>query len=110
MYSKQLLRGTSASYSMELFINDVAIPFSDGDTVYFTVKKSTVSSDFVLQKVITIFDDGKAIIELLPEDTYNLPVRGYKYDVLVKLADGKVLPLVEPSDFEILSTITRMEG
>lgn len=73
------------------------LPFETGDTVYFTVKRDTrlTSSEHVLQKVITEFEDGNAIIYLSPEDTAEMSGM-YIYDIEVIYKNGEVSTLVPP--------------
>lgn len=74
---KQYLKNTDGSMG-EL------VPLEEGDTVYFTVKKSGKDSANLLQKVITEFTpEGTAEIPIDPEDTKPLDFKTYKYDLQV---------------------------
>ena len=72
------------------------LPLVTGDTVYLTLKKNDTDEEPTLQKEITTFIDGKAYIELLPEDTIDLR-GGYSYDIQITKADGQVITVVKPS-------------
>lgn len=76
-----------------------------GDTIYFTMKKSTYDKEPVLQKIITEFSNGEADIEFLPTDTVNLS-GGYIYDIQLNRVDGSVTTIVEPSQFIIERGVT----
>lgn len=76
-----------------------------GDTVYLTLKKNVTDENAVLQKEITTFIDGKAYIELLPEDTINLS-GGYIYDVQINKAGGQVVTVIKPSQLIIEMGVT----
>lgn len=82
------------------------LPFAEGDTVYFTVKESPLVVEKVFQKAITTFVDGKAIIEIEPEDTKTIAIQSYFYDIQLNTAAGKVTTLVKPSKLTIKVGIT----
>lgn len=62
---------------------------TDGDIVYFTVRKRKDRSE-VLQKIVTTFEDGTCTIPLLPEDTSTKDAGTYIYDIVVIRSDGTV--------------------
>ena len=76
-----------------------------GDTVTMTVKRNVNNPDFVIQKIVTEFEDGKAKIVLLEEDT-NITPGKYKYDVQLDLADGRIDTVITPSVFKIEKGVT----
>jgi len=79
---------------------------ADGDTVYFTVKKSLASTEKIIQKVITTFNrNGSAQIELLSTDT-DIDPGNYIYDVRVDLSGGIKDTIVGPSQFKILEGVS----
>lgn len=80
--------------------------FENGDTVYFTVRDALGDSQTTIQKVITGFLDGKAVIILDPSDTSNLFFKTYVYDIQWTRADGQVKTIVPASDFTILAEVT----
>ena len=89
----------------------VVVELVAGDTLYFTVKESPLDEDFVFQKVITTFNvDGKAEIEILPEDTEDIELLTYYktlyYDVQVNLVDGSVKTIIRPSSFIVTWGVT----
>lgn len=84
----------------------VAVPLVDGDTVYLTVKTSTGETDKILQKVVTSFIDGEAIITIQPSDTKDLTVRAYVYDVQVTTSLGNVKTIITPSTFMLEAEVT----
>ena len=80
-------------------------PFTAGDTVYFTVRESA-EDPIVLQKTVTEFPDGKAVIGIGHEDTQGLDFGDYVYDIQVTWADGTVKTLVEMSRFRLREEVT----
>lgn len=78
-----------------------------GDTIYFTVKENISTDKKVVQKIITEFTEGKALIELLPSDTDELRVKEYVYDIQLTRADGSVTTIIVPSKFSVLGDVTR---
>ena len=82
------------------------IPFEVGDTVYFTVKVDVHTEDIILQKTITSFTDGKAIVVIDPADTSSLDYGSYMYDVQVTEADTSVTTIIWPSRFRVSGEVT----
>ncbi len=83
-----------------------AVPFVDGDIVYFTVKKSVRDEEKALQKIVTDFLEGEAIIEIYPEDTKHLNFGKYVYDVQLTKANGDIFTIVPASGFSIEGEVT----
>lgn len=88
--------------------NGNKIILDTGDTVYFTVKRNPMVSEILIQKIITIFNEGDAIIEIEPEDTENLSFGGYQYDIQWVSSAGRVTTIVKPSNFLIEPEITNV--
>lgn len=76
-------------------------PFENGDEIRLTVRKSKHNSEKVMEKRVTEFVDGKAIIEIQPADTSHMEFRDYIYDIQMKRADGTVKTIVKPATFTI---------
>ena len=97
-----MTRGDSESITVKC----TSDPFATGDVVTMTVRED-VESAIVLQKVITAFDSGDAVIGILPADTANLTMdTDYVYDIQVVRADGTVTTLIKPSKFTIEEEVT----
>ena len=74
---------------MSLKDGEAVISFVTGDTVYFTVKRSSIVDEIALQKIVTEFnEDGNCIIEIAPNDTKDLEFRSYVYDIQLNRLDG----------------------
>ena len=82
------------------------VDFIDGDTVYFTVKDSTLTQRKILQEVITDFIEGTALISLIPSDTRGLRPKDYMYDIQLTRDGDIVTTIVKPSKFTILGDVT----
>lgn len=82
------------------------IDFETGDTVYFTVKTSIDTEVKTLQKTVTSFTDGKAIVNIAPEDTSSLAYGTYCYDVQVTEASGDVTTIITNSKFVLAGEVT----
>lgn len=102
-----MTRGDSESIEVSLE-NDLGslVPLETGDTIYFTVKISPSSEEIFLQKIITDFPDGKALIEIKPEDTKDLNFMTYMYDLQYTKSDGQVTTIIPPSEFTITEEVT----
>lgn len=108
--SLSMVRGDTEAFSIDLTKKDgsniVDLPFQSGDTVYFTVKKSTRHTEFLLQKIITDFPEGIAFIPINPKDTKFLTYGTYVYDIQVTFADGTVKTIIQKSPFSLLEEVT----
>ena len=76
----------------------------EGDRVYFTVNDALEKDESLIQKVITAFDNHKAIIRLTTLDT-DIPVGNYYYDIEVNTVDGRVDTVVGPAKFKVLGGV-----
>ena len=82
------------------------IPLVEGDIVYFTVKRSTNTEEKILQKIVTEFTEGVALITIFPEDTRELKTGIYNYDIQLNRANGQVKTIIPPSTFTINAEVT----
>lgn len=76
----------------------------EGDKVYFTVNDALEKDEPLIQKVITEFDNHKAIVRLSTLDT-DIPVGNYYYDIEVNTVDGRVDTVVGPAKFKVLGGV-----
>lgn len=77
-------------------------PFGEGDRVELTVRRVPGYGAVLLHKAVTAFTaEGKALIELRPEDTAGLGFGVYSYDVQATFTDLGVKTIVRPSPFEV---------
>lgn len=80
-----MVRGDTVSFGMEIEDQD-GLPFNI-DTAFFTCKKNCDDTESVFQKSmnhgITKAGDGQYIVRIAPEDTHNIEVGKYFYDVQV---------------------------
>ena len=95
-----MTRGDSESITVRC-----SVPFDTGDTVYFTVREDA-ESEISLQKIITDFPGGEAVIGIDPQDTEPLDFGTYVYDIQVTRADGTVTTLIVPSKFKLNEEVT----
>ena len=86
--------------------NGVDFHFAEGDTVYFTVKRNTNTEEKILQKIVTEFTDGVALITIFPEDTKELKTGIYYYDIQLNRENGQVKTIIPPSKFTINAEVT----
>jgi len=102
------MRGDSDSLTISM-TNDATPPvpilFVAGDTVTMTIK-TEIDGDLILQKIVTVFDAGKAIMDFEPDDTATLEAREYVYDVQYESATGRVKTIVYPAKYTLLGDVT----
>ncbi len=80
--------------------------FTEGDIVYFTVKRSTYTEEKILQKIVSEFTEGVALITIFPNDTRELKTGTYYYDIQLNRANGQVKTIIPPSTFAINAEVT----
>lgn len=96
-----MIRGDSESIT----VTCSPTSFSAGDTVYFTVREDA-EEPIVLQKVVTEFTDGQAVIGIQHADTEGMEFGDYVYDIQVTWANGTVTTLVPASRFRLNEEVT----
>ena len=101
-----MVHGDTEAMTVSCTEDGVTRPFVTGDTVYFTVKKATNSTEKTLQKVITSFTNGKALIDILPADTQSLDTKTYVYDIQIVFANGTKKTVLGPATFELTEEVT----
>ncbi len=101
-----ITRGDSFYFAIFFRRNGEEVAFSQGDKIYFTLKDNVDTEEILVQKIITEFTDGRAVISLEPNDTKNLAFKRYVYDIQYTKADGFTRTLILPSDFTIKPEVT----
>ena len=89
-------RGDSESFPV--WLEDeagVQQDFVTGDTVRFTVRRTTEDTVKHIAKTVTTFTLGQAMINILPADTASLAPGRYVWDVEVTFANGDVKTVVD---------------
>ena len=81
-------------------------PFEEGDILELTMRESKAYPEKVLEKKVSSFEDGKAVIVFNPEDTSGLKFKEYVYDIQLTQADGTVTTIVKPAAFTIEFEVT----
>ena len=80
-------RGNTLSFGMELYDEDGNAFDTDLDYAYFTCKKNYTDNENVFQKSlddgITKIDDGKYTVRVAPNDTKNVELGKYFYDLKI---------------------------
>ena len=94
-----LTRGDSAFLTISLNDeNGSSYELSEGDKVYFRLKKSSSSDNLLLEKEV---NTQTLTLELLPEDTAELSSGLYCYEVELVTAEDKHYTVIENSQFQI---------
>lgn len=90
--NSSMVRGTTGAFSIRPKIDGENV-LKEGDHVYFTVRKGK-DKPIVLQKDVTVFEDGAAEIVINPSDTANFEIGNYIFDIQMTRADGTVDSLI----------------
>lgn len=97
-----ITRGDSAIFALAVKKADgEPYEISEGDTVIFTVKKSTYDKEIITQKTVV-----NGVITINPDDTKNLEYGTYYYDVELTQADGFVSTVISPHKFIVEQEVT----
>ena len=100
-------RGDSGYFEVKRTKDGEILPFEEGDTLTFTVKKDASEETVLIQKQVSTFDDdGVAMFRLDPSDTASLAFGVYRYDVQATYASGDIDTLVGPGNFYVGEEIT----
>jgi hypothetical protein len=98
----EMVRGNSESFTVSFSVR----PLAPGDIIEFTVR-TPIFDQLKIHKKITEFTDGKAVVELIPEDTKDLFIQNYNYDVRLTDVDGIITTIIECANFKIKKDVTR---
>lgn len=85
----KMVRGDTLSFGIEYSFDDESV--QDLDTCYFSCKQNADDEEYIFQKSlndgISKVDDGKYRVRVAPEDTENVEVGNYYYDLEIGLND-----------------------
>lgn len=97
----RMVRGDTAC--IEFAVNDYYL--SPGDQVKFTVKTSVNAEEPSILKIITEFEDGKAIIKLEENDTKHLEAIEYLYEIEVRIGEEIVDTVITATQFKLIADL-----
>lgn len=100
----ELTKGDSKSITVIIKSNGVKVPLVSGDIVYFSARQKPSQTTYDIQKTITSFTNGEAIITLLSVDT-NIDTGTYLYDIQLSKANGEVFTIIK-GDLKITLGVT----
>lgn len=103
----KMVRGTSRTFEISVTDAD-GNPYTlkAGEKLIFGVKRQTADEELLVCKVVTECTDGVCKVELDPEDTAELAVGKYYYDVGLQTGVDYYI-IVELSIFTISANITK---
>lgn len=96
-----ITRGDTGIFTLDIKNGATAYDYTN-DTVLFTVKRDTYTTDALIQKTVVYGEN----VTILPEDTAGLDYGEYVYDVQVTTAGGLVDTVITPSKFVVLPEVT----
>lgn len=88
----EMVRGDTGTFSVAPKINGEYV-LEDGDHIWFTLRKIK-DNRILIQKDITEFENGIAEIVIEPNDTVNMELGNYIYDLKMIREDGTVDSLI----------------
>lgn len=105
-----IIRGTSNVFTLSV-ANADGSPFilEEGQSLIFAVKKRLMTDNRVLiKKIKHRVDEGTYYLELMPEDTKDLELGKYYYDVGLQYGEKIFFNIIEASIFEIRPNISQL--
>lgn len=110
----EIVRGTTKTPTIKLKKNGDEYQIDEGDIIRFGVKNNTDDSEYLILKemISTDYseDAGGYPLMIYPEDTINLDVGSYAYDIGIQTAAGQYKMVKVYSPFKILPNVTRKEN
>ena len=100
----EIFRGDTFLKNINIIFNNQIIPFVSGDIVYFSLKNNINENEYIIHKVISSFNNGIATIYLSHEETNNLIVKDYVYDIQAKYGDAIATQF---GNFKVKGDVTR---
>lgn len=97
-----ITRGDSANINVTVANSDgTSYSLQDGDTITFTVKKTTSDKDAIISKNLS-----DNVIHIVPSDTSALEYGNYVYDCQLTTATGAVCTFIAPTLFKVEEEVT----
>ena len=100
-----MTRGDTVRSQLSLY-DPLGQPYepSEGDVIYFTVKKSYKDKDYLFQKEVDLED---MVLTIAPEDTNDLQMnKDYEYDMQLTKANGDIDTFITPATLHIAEEVT----
>ena len=108
-----MIRGDTVSFTVYLRQGKDVVPFTQGDTIHFTVRYDPDCCNKIIEKIVTNFDEqGRAVFKLDNSDTQHLAPTpntgrwGYFYDVQWTDAQGNRITIIASSILRLIGDIT----
>ena len=111
MYNLSMIRGDTTSLKFQRKDNDGNVIMLQADKAYFTVKKSTAQSNYLIQKTLddmVLDEEGVYHFTINPEDTDDLDYGTYVYDL--EIIQNEVVTTISRGEFIIESEVTFAEN
>lgn len=104
-----IIRGTTNSFSITL-TDEEGNPYvlEEGQEIVFGIKKKETDADCIIVKRTKGLIDGAYQFTLNPDDTLNLTVGKYFYDVGIQHGAKIYYNIIESSSFMIEQNITKI--
>jgi predicted nucleic acid-binding protein len=90
----EVTKGDTKSITVILKSSGVKVPFEVGDIITFTVKKRIGQLTNDIQKIVSTFTNGEAIINLTTTDT-NIAIGTYQYDIQYDKENGERYTIIK---------------
>lgn len=97
----KITRGDTGIFTFDVMNEGAEYDYSN-DTVLFTVKQNTLTTDILFQKQIRYGEN----VTILPADTDNLSYGEYVYDIQLTTEGGFVDTVITPSKFIVTPEVT----
>ena len=106
----KMIRGTSFQQPIHLTYDGKDYKLQPNEILRFGVKENVIHNKYLIRKEWTAdeMSEGIFVLKIMPEDTINLPIKKYKYDIGLQ-RDDDYYKIIPESDFLICENITKWE-
>lgn len=95
-------KGDSAQLELTVYDEDVKYDLVAGDSVIFDMRQLETDTQSLLTKTVTEFVDGVAHIQFAVNDTANIEIGMYKYQIKIILVDRGTHTLLD-GNFKLIN-------
>ena len=102
----QLTRGDTAYIDLNI-LDQTGSPYvlDEGDEVHAQIRKKANDGELILDGNITV-SEGVPVWTLTHDETKDIPIGTYVYDVELVTSSGEVFTFIEKSKFKITDEVT----
>ena len=110
-------KSNSAKFNLNIKLpgSEQEYTLTGNDIAEFTVRRD-FNSTVVLRKLLTVdnYENGQLVLEIYPEDTFNMEAGSYIYDVALRIdyntAQEQFITVISPRTFTLSDVVTNFDS